>query len=82
MPLRLKPAPDTREHDACFYVYDGTGDVVGRIYDGTKTSAPKTQQPWFWGLDHFKAPRVKNYYGQASSKEDAMAKFRAAWDSR
>lgn len=82
MSLRLKPQPDVPEPGAFFYVYDDEEGFVGRIYDGTNTSAPRTAQPWFWGLDYFKARSVKPYYGHVSSKEDAMTKFRAAWDSR
>lgn len=82
MPLRLKPQPDTRSSDGFFYVYDDEEGFAGRIYDGTKTSAPRTAEPWFWGLDYFKAKGVCPYYGKAASKEGAMMVFRKAWDSR
>lgn len=82
MPLCLRRQPDTRPDQGFYYVHDDVEGVVGRVYDGAPTSPPGTAEPWFWGLDHFKARGVTPYYGKAASRDEAMARFRAAWDAR
>lgn len=81
MPLRLRPHVDALS-DGFYLVYDDDEGYAGRIYDGTPTSPPQCEAPWFWGLDFFKARSLRPYYGTASSLDDARAKFRQAWDAR
>ena len=54
------------------------GKVVGRIYErGSEHEPPELR--WFWSITEI-APAVPNVtYGHAATREEAMAKFRAAW---
>jgi hypothetical protein len=55
------------------------GKVVGRIYEpvGSRFDPPELQ--WFWSVLVTPAtPGVTN--GTAATREEAMAKFRAAWE--
>jgi hypothetical protein len=54
------------------------GKVVGRIYEDAHLSTPSDMR-WFWSLMVTPAtPGVTN--GTAATREQAMAKFRAAWE--
>jgi hypothetical protein len=55
------------------------GKVVGRIYeDGSASTPPELR--WFWSVTEIAPPAVPNgTYGHAATREEAMAKFRAAW---
>jgi hypothetical protein len=54
------------------------GKVVGRIYEDASASTPPELR-WFWSITEI-APAVPNRTnGHASTREEAMAKFREAW---
>jgi hypothetical protein len=55
------------------------GKVVGRILEeGSRFGPPDLR--WFWSVTEI-APAVPNVtYGHAATREEAMAKFRAAWE--
>jgi hypothetical protein len=54
------------------------GKVVGRIYEDAHFSTP-VELRWFWSITAIwpAIPNVTN--GTAATREEAMAKFRAAW---
>jgi hypothetical protein len=54
------------------------GKVVGRIYEDASASTPPDMR-WFWSVTEIvpATPGVTN--GTAATREEAMAKFRAAW---
>jgi hypothetical protein len=53
------------------------GKVVGRIYEDASASTPPELR-WFWPITEI-VPAVPNMtHGTAASREEAMAKFRAA----
>jgi hypothetical protein len=55
------------------------GKVVGRIYEDASASTPPELR-WFWSVTEIvpATPGVTN--GHAATLEEAMAKFRAAWE--
>src|SRR5438067_797912 len=57
------------------------GKVVGRIYEDASASTPPELR-WFWSVTAIvpATPGLTN--GAAATREEAMAKFRAAWESR
>jgi hypothetical protein len=55
------------------------GKVVGRIYENASVSAPPDMR-WFWSVTEI-VPAIPNRTnGTAATREEAMAKFRAAWE--
>jgi hypothetical protein len=53
------------------------GKVVGRIYDNGSAGMPPDMR-WFWSV--FITPSTPGLTnGTAATREEAMAKFRAAW---
>jgi hypothetical protein len=55
------------------------GKVVGRIYDNGSAGTPPNMR-WFWSVMTVPAtPGQTN--GTAATREEAMAKFRAAWEA-
>jgi hypothetical protein len=83
MSLTLKRAsasrPDgqwTNEHD--FDVL-ADGKVVGRLYEDPHLSTPPDMR-WFWSVTVIvpATPGVTN--GTAATREEGMARFRAAWE--
>jgi hypothetical protein len=78
--LILKPAklsrPDGQWSENDFDVL-ADGEVVGRIYEDDHLALPDLR--WFWSIMVTPAtPGQTN--GTASTREQAMAKFRAAWE--
>jgi hypothetical protein len=57
------------------------GKVVGRIYEDASASTPPELR-WFWSVTAIvpATPGLTN--DTAATREEAMAKFRAAWESR
>jgi hypothetical protein len=54
------------------------GKAVGRLYEEPSASTPPDMR-WFWSVFITPAtPGVTN--GTAATREEAMAKFRAAWE--
>jgi hypothetical protein len=54
------------------------GKPVGRIYENALASTPPDMR-WFWSVLVTPAtPGLTN--GTAATREEAMARFRAAWD--
>jgi hypothetical protein len=55
------------------------GKVVGRIYEDAHLSTPPDMR-WFWSVTSIwpATPGVTN--GTAATREEAMARFRAAWE--
>jgi hypothetical protein len=55
------------------------GNVVGRIYEDASASTPADMR-WFWSVTEI-VPAIPNRTnGTAATREEAMAKFRAAWE--
>lgn len=78
--LVLRRQPDTRPEDEFWYVHDEeTGKILGRVFKDL-TAKPTDPPSWFWGLSHPYERGSRNlHYGNAGSKEDAMAKFKERW---
>jgi hypothetical protein len=55
------------------------GRPVGRIYEDASTSTPP-ELHWFWSVTEIVPARPGVTNGTAATREEAMAKFRAAWD--
>jgi hypothetical protein len=55
------------------------GKVVGRIYErGSEHDAPGLR--WFWSITVIVPAMPNKTNGYAATREEAMAKFRWAWD--
>jgi hypothetical protein len=56
------------------------GKVVGRIYEprGSRFSPPELR--WFWSVTAIVPPIPNVTNGHARTREEAMAKFREAWN--
>ena len=55
------------------------GKVVGRIYEDADIGTPPELR-WFWSVTAI-VPATKGVTnGHAATREEAMAKFRAAWE--
>jgi hypothetical protein len=71
--------PDGQRKDEDYDVL-ADGKVVGRIYEvaGSRFDPPELR--WFWSITVIvpATPGVTN--GTAATREQAMAKFRAAWE--
>jgi hypothetical protein len=55
------------------------GKVVGRIYEDASASTPPELR-WFWSVTEIVPTNANRTNGQAATREEAMAKFRAAWE--
>jgi hypothetical protein len=56
------------------------GKVVGRIYEPAGSRFDPPELRWFWSVLVTPAtPGVTN--GHAATREEAMAKFRAGWET-
>jgi hypothetical protein len=83
LPLTLKRARAFRpwgqwQHEDYDVLSDGK--VVGRIYEDASANTPPDMR-WFWSVLVTPAtPGVTN--GTAATREQAMAKFRWAWDQQ
>jgi hypothetical protein len=81
----MKTDPQTRQRlplvrqwqDEDYDVF-ADGKVVGRIYEDATAALPELR--WFWSVTAIvpATPGVTN--GTAATREEAMAKFRAAWE--
>ena len=75
--LRKDPAAEMSEG---YLVFD-SGKRVGRIFFA-EAGAPK-DAPWIWGMEFHHLPgRNGPQYGQAPTREAAMAAFKAAWNAK
>jgi hypothetical protein len=79
----LSPSKRSRGHgrDAFRLSYDviADGKVIGRMYEDASASTPPDMR-WFWSVLTI-VPAIPNVtYGHAATREEAMAKFRAAWE--
>jgi hypothetical protein len=54
------------------------GKVVGRIYDDASAGTPPNMR-WFWSVTAIVPATPGRTNGTAATREEAMAKFRAAW---
>jgi hypothetical protein len=54
------------------------GKVVGRIYEDASASTPPELR-WFWSVTAIVPATRGKTNGTAATREEAMAKFRAAW---
>jgi hypothetical protein len=64
---------------AAHYDVLADGKVVGRIYEDASASTPPDMR-WFWSVTEI-VPAIPNRTnGTAATREEAMAKFRAAWE--
>lgn len=79
MPLTLTRQPETRPDQQFYYVLR-SGERVGRIYNHADTLPPGATHPWFWTIEfpHFRGSDAI-HYGNAKTKEEAMAAFKARW---
>jgi hypothetical protein len=69
--------PDGQWSEADYDVL-ADGKVVGRIYDDGSAGTPPELR-WFWSVMATPAtPGLTS--GTAATREEAMAKFRAAWE--
>jgi hypothetical protein len=79
MPLTLRPtglAPaDADRQD--WIVYED-GRPIGRIYEDASAGTP-LELRWFWSITEI-VPASSATHGHAATREQAMAKFRAAWE--
>jgi hypothetical protein len=55
------------------------GKVVGRIYEDAHLSTPPDMR-WFWSVTAIVPATSGRTNGTAATREEAMAKFRAAWE--
>jgi hypothetical protein len=55
------------------------GKVVGRIYEDAHLSTPPDMR-WVWSVTAIVPATRGVTNGTAATREEAMAKFRAAWD--
>ncbi len=80
MYLTLKRQPDTRPEDEFWYVIESKNEkLVGRIYRDAPGNLERNEN-WFWGLLHpFERGSDERHYGNAKSKDEAMAAFKARW---
>jgi hypothetical protein len=70
-----RPSGQWQDED---YDVRADGNVVGRIYDNGSAGTPPDMR-WFWSVMVVPAtPGVTN--GTAATREEAMGKFRAAWE--
>ena len=82
MTLILKRAkfsrPSSQWQDEDYDVF-ADGKVIGRIYEDASASTPPDMR-WFWSVTAIvpAIPHVTN--GHARTREEAMAKFRTAWE--
>jgi hypothetical protein len=56
------------------------GKVIGRIYEDASASSPP-ELLWVWSITSI-VPASPASHGAASTREEAMAKFRGAWEKR
>jgi hypothetical protein len=68
--------PDGQWQDEDYDVL-ADGKPVGRIYEDASASTPPDMR-WFWSITEI-VPATPNR-GYAATREEAMAKFRVAWD--
>jgi hypothetical protein len=54
------------------------GKVVGRLYEDASASTPPELR-WFWSITVIVPATRGKTNGTAATREEAMAKFRAAW---
>ena len=55
------------------------GKVVGRIYEDASASTPPELR-WFWSVTAIVPATRGKTNGTAATREEAMARFRAAWE--
>jgi hypothetical protein len=55
------------------------GKPVGRIYEDASASTPPELR-WFWSITEIVPARSGVTNGTAATREEAMVKFRVAWD--
>jgi hypothetical protein len=55
------------------------GKPVGHIYEDAHLSTPPDMR-WFWSITEIVPVRSGVTNGTAATREEAMAKFRAAWE--
>ena len=73
--LTLKRARIEQDYDVL-----ADGKVVGRIYEDASASTPPDMR-WFWSITAI-VPATKGVTnGTAATRDEAMAKFRVAWDN-
>lgn len=82
MSLSLKPdsAADGKEH----YLVKSEGQIVGRIFNRLTGTGVSESGTWFWGLDYLRFIErgcAPPHYGDAETRDEAMARFRATWES-
>jgi hypothetical protein len=71
-----RPSGQWRDED---YDVLADGKAVGRIYEPAGSRFDPPELRWFWSLMVTPAtPGLTN--GTAATREEAMARFRAAWD--
>jgi hypothetical protein len=56
------------------------GAVVGRIYEQGSVGDPPELR-WFWSITVIVPVKKSVMNGHAATREEAMAKFRAAWET-
>jgi hypothetical protein len=56
------------------------GKVVGRIYDDASAGTPPDMR-WFWSVTAIVPATPGRTNGTAATREEAMSKFRAAWNA-
>jgi hypothetical protein len=82
--LTLKPASSSRPDGQWSnedYDVLADGKVVGRIYDDGSSGTPPELR-WFWSVTAIWPATPGKTNGTAATREQAMAKFRWAWDQR
>jgi hypothetical protein len=80
MALILKRDPYAISGDP--YLVHHEGHVVGRIFNRLASAGAAEDATWFWGLSFDPQRWPSPPYGNAATREAAMAAFRARWDSR
>lgn len=82
MALILKRDPDATGHDS--YLVYSEGKLVGRIFNRLAGTGVAESATWFWGLDYLRFCErgcAPPHYGNADTRDEAMARFRQTWDS-
>jgi len=77
--LVLKRDPDSDGGE--FYLVHHRGHVVGRIFNRLRGAGASADATWFWGLGYDRSGWKQPTYGNAESREAAMAALRARWDA-